>query len=107
MRLLAGVLIVLFVLVANIMAAFIESGIADWDAGSAEGGEFANCSEGNYTDCDNVGKTSFFSTLADVSFSGFDGAPAIVNALWLTTMGLLLTTAILLIAVSFIPTTSA
>lgn len=107
MRLLAGVLIILFVLVANIMAAFIESGIANWDAGAAEGSEFATCSEGNYTDCDNVGKTSFFTTLADVSFSGFDGAPSIVNVLWLTTMGLLLTAAILLIVTSFIPLTSA
>lgn len=108
MRLLAGVLIVLFILVANILGAFIQSGITNWDTGTAESSEFANCSDaGEFEDCDNVGKTTFFHTLADVTFSGFDGAPVIVNALWLTTMGLLLTTAILLIVVSFVPTTSA
>jgi hypothetical protein len=100
-RLLSGVLIVLFLLIVNIVVAFIESGVASSSS-------FSSCdSEGTYEDCDNVGKTSFFSALADVSFTGFTGAPDIVNAIWLTMMGLLLSTAILLIVVSFIPTTSA
>jgi hypothetical protein len=94
-------MIVLFLLVVNILIAFIETGATD-------SASFASCEdEATYTDCDNVGKTSFFETLADVSFTGITGAPAIINAIWLTVMGLLLTTAILLIVVSFIPTTSA
>lgn len=99
----------LFVLVANIVAAFIEAGIENWETPTtAESSEFSDCSDSaTLEDCDNVGKTSFFSALADVSFTGFDDAPAIVNAVWLTIMGLLLSTAILLIVVSFIPTTSA
>lgn len=97
----SGVLIILFLLIVNILIAFISSGAAPTS-------EFSDCSEsGTFEDCDNVGKTSFFSALADVSFTGFPDAPLIINALWLTTMGLLLSTAILLIVVSFIPTTSA
>lgn len=100
-RLLSGVLIILFLLVVNIVVAFVDSGVAT-------SSNFSDCSEeATYEDCDNVGKTSFFSALADVSFTGFTGAPVVVNALWLTMMGLLLSTAILLIVVSFIPTTSA
>lgn len=96
-----GVLIVLFLLVANIVMAVIQTG-------AASASEFSNCSNSStYEECDNVGKTTFFSALADVSFTGFSGAPDWLNAIWLTTMGLLLSAAILLIVLAFIPTTSA
>lgn len=96
-----GVLIIVFLLVVNVLIAFVKLGVANTS-------EFSDCADAEtYEDCDNVGKTTFFSALADVSFTGFDGAPPIVNAIWLSVMGLFLSAAILLIVLSFIPTTSA
>lgn len=99
-RLMGGALILLFVLLVNTVAAFVEGGTSTGDS-------FSNCSEsGNITECENVGKGSFFSQVADVTFTGIDDLPDWLNAAYIITMGLLLTTAILLIVLAFIPLTN-
>lgn len=99
-RLLDGSLILLFYLLVNVVAAFITTG--------AESGSFTDaCStSNNVTSCESSGRESFFSAVADVSVSGFDGAPVIVNIIWLLIGVFLLSVGVLLIVVSFAPTTS-
>lgn len=99
-RLLDGSLILLFYILVNVLAAFITSG--------AESGSFTDsCSTANnVTSCESGGRESFFDAVADVTVSGFDGAPPIVNILWLLVGVFLLSLGVLLIVVSFIPTTS-
>lgn len=99
-RLVTGSLLILFFIVVNVLAAFITTG--------AESGSFTDsCTTSqNVTTCEESGRESFFSAVADVSVSGFDGAPVIVNVLWLLLGVFLLSMGVLLIVVSFIPTTS-
>lgn len=100
-RLMEGSLILLFYLLMNVVAAFITNG--------SDSSTFSDaCSTSNdVTTCESAGKASFFSALADVTVTGFDGAPDIVNALWVVTGVFLLSMGILLIVLAFIPTTSA
>lgn len=95
-----GALIILFYLVINVVAAFIETG-------AASGGFTDSCtSSQNVTTCESAGRESFFEAVADVSVSGFTGAPVIVNVLWLLIGVFLISLAILNIVLAFTPTTS-
>lgn len=107
-RVLQGTIIILFVVVVQILMAYFISEASDGDAPVAF--SFADCDEeGTHTDCENVGKTSFFQALAAVSFTGLDvaGAPLIVNVLYVSILGLLLSAGVLLVVLGFVPTTSA
>lgn len=99
----AGAMIILFVLVVNVIAAFIGT---DSATGTSAYGK-CTTSNSNVTTCESVGKTNFFTAVADTTFTGFTGAPSIINVLWGIFMGVLLTVAILLIVLAFIPTTSS
>lgn len=92
-----GVSIVLFLLVITTVMAFIRVGTA-----SAE--TIPGCGTGNATSCENVGRTTFFEAVRDVSVGNIDDdAPPIINVLWLLIMATLLTAAVLLIVTSFVP----
>lgn len=100
-RLMAGAMIILFVLVVNTMAAFITTG-------ATTSGSVTGCtSSDTNTTCEAVGKTSFLASVLDVTFTGFTGAPTIINVLWGVLMGVLLTVAVLLIVLAFIPFTNS
>lgn len=101
-RLVAGGLIVLFILLVGGVIAFIVDG-------ATSSTEFVRCSgtDTNST-CENVGKTTFFSAVRDTTLLGDfgDGTPAWVTTIWIITMGFLLSLAILLIVLAFVPLTS-
>lgn len=104
----SGAMIILFVLVVNVMAAFIgtdtATGTGSFSSACASGG---SNSTSNHADCEAQSKASFFSSVFGTTFTGFGSeAPVIVNALWGLTMGILLTVGVLLIVLAFIPLTS-
>lgn len=96
----SGVMIILFVLVVNLLNAFIISG-------STATTQLEGCtSSNNVTTCESQGKESFFDSLFGATFMPFDGAPVILNAVWAMVMLTLLSTGVLLIVLSFIPFTA-
>jgi hypothetical protein len=100
-RLVTGISIVVFILVVNLVAVFIRTDAASTSSVPGCGGE------DDATECENVGKTTFFEAVRDVSVGNIDDdAPAIVNVLWLTVMAIMLTAAVLLIVTAFVPTLS-
>ena len=97
-RLLSGALIILFVLLLGAIVTAVSGSVAS-------GQDFSNCStSNNITECENVGKGSFFSQVADVTFAG--GIGGFFGVLYSLIMGLLLTVGILLIVLAFIPLTA-
>lgn len=99
-RLLEGSLILLFLLVVNLLTALVQSGAASTTAPPG-------CKDSeDASSCDNVGKTSFVKAVAKTAVKGIEGAPTWFNAVWLLVAAMLLTVGVLLIALSFVPTTS-
>jgi hypothetical protein len=100
-RLAAGATTVLVVIITELMVAFVATG----DTSSPR---LTGCDpQGNVTACETIGKTTFLSTLFSIAVSGFEGVFPIVNVIWVTVMGGLLTIGILLILTSFLPLVSA
>lgn len=71
---------------------------------------FAKCSQDPDNEtvetCEDFSKSSFFKTLAKVSFTGIPGAPFIVNAIYVALMGFGLSIGIILFVWGLIPSTS-
>jgi len=89
---------VLFVILTNVLVAFIQTGATDTTG-------LSGCSTNdNVTSCESVGRGSFFSSLGDVTVSGLDGAPLIFNALYVTVLGGLLIIGLVIFVVGLIPT---
>lgn len=104
-RLITGVVIILFLLVLNLLLAFIQTGAAE-----AEGFD-QDCAGQNATECaeDAQSQGAFFATLFSVTVQAQpfgEDAPFILNLLAFIVMLTLLSTAVLLIVSSFIPTLS-
>lgn len=101
----SGVLIILFLVILNLLLAFIQTG-----ATTANGFD-QDCSGQNATACaeEAQSQSAFFSTLFSVSVAaqpfGAD-APTILNVLAFVIMLTLLSAAILLIVLAFVPLTS-
>lgn len=94
----AGAMIVLFVIIANLLTAFIQVGTTAQDG-------FTRCDDdGNVTVCESSGTGSFISAVADVTVSGLNGAPLIFNALYVLVLAGLLVVGVVLIVSGFIPT---
>jgi len=96
-----GASILLFLLLVNLITATIVSG-------TSTSSEFVRCTgtDTNAT-CENVGKTTFFHAVADVALGNFGtGTPLWISAVWVLVGGLLLSVAILLIVLAFIPLTN-
>jgi hypothetical protein len=90
-NILAGGLLILFVLVITLLTAFVQEGTEELDG-------FARCDEeGNTTVCETSSTSSFASAVADVSISGLDGAPLIFNGLYLLVTGSMLVLGVVLI----------
>lgn len=100
-RLIDGMMIILFLLIIGFLITFVR-------AGTTNDNNFVKCSgTDNATQCENVGKTSFFSAVRDVAVGDFgDDTPTWISGLWLLAAGVLLSTAILLVVLAFIPLTS-
>jgi len=102
-RLLTGVSIVLFLIVINLLLAFIQTGST-----TAQGFSSGCSSSQNATACsaDAADRADFFAALRSVTVQaqpfGAD-APAIFNVVFFVVSITMLTTAILLIVSSFIP----
>lgn len=104
-RLLSGVLIILFLIVLNLLLAFIQTG-----ATTADGFD-QDCAGQNATACAEEAQTqsTFFDTLFGVTVAGQPfgaDAPTILNVLAFVIMLTLLSTAILLIVLAFVPLTA-
>lgn len=100
-RLVSGSLIILFYIVMNVLTAYLITG--------ANPDSFTDtCSTSNdVTTCESAGKAAFFSAVADVTVGDFgEGTPAFVSLLWILVGVFLLSMGVLLVVVSFIPTTS-
>lgn len=114
-RLSTGASIIGFVLLVNLLAAYVTTSIKSGQEAtttnttySPNSGLDGSCSttrsgSSNVTTCQATGKSSFFAAVAGTTFTGFEGAPFIVNATWSLVMSLALTVAVLLIVSSFIP----
>jgi len=81
-RLARGAVIILFFLTIEVMAAYFTSGMAGTSGPSNTFSSSCNESN-NVTTCGDTGKEAFFSAVVSTTISGFDGAPDIVNLLWL------------------------
>lgn len=101
-RLLAGGLIVLFVIIVNLLTAFITTSAA----ATAFEDDFGCAGQSNVSNCEEEGETDFFAEVAATAVTGIEGAPGIVNACYVVTMGFLFAIGLLLIALSFAPLTS-
>lgn len=100
-RILDGSLMVMFVVVVNFTVAFITTGATTPEDA------FTRCdSDENFTSCENLGKTTFLAEVFDVTYTGIDGAPLFINALYVLIVGFLFTVGVLLIVLGFVPTTS-
>lgn len=90
MSLIRGGFIILSVILVELIAAFMVNFFT-----SSEGSPNAlpdGCStSSNVTVCETSSKTSFFSTLLDVSITGFDGVWPFINIVWVGGMAFLLT----------------
>lgn len=108
-RILTGSIMLLFVLIVNVMIAFITTGAGETPLVVQEAcGDFepsGNETE-DFEECEQVGKQAFLAMLAQVTISGLPGAPLMVNVLYLTIMGFLAIVGLLLVATGFLPFTS-
>lgn len=96
-------LIILFVLLVGVINAFISTGSTSSNAV----GTCTNSGAGNATNfqqnCGAGTSTGFIGTIFSTSVTGFSGAPAIINAIWITAAVFLLTVAVIDIVRLFIP----
>lgn len=74
----AGLSLILAALVITLIVAFIQT------EGAQAEGELPGCSA---TACNDISITDFLLAIVDVSITGIQGAPTIVNALYLLTVG--------------------
>lgn len=108
-RFLQGAVIILFIVVLQFVVGTVS---ALYTTGVGPDGEtFTNCEEtDNVTECNDVGQTVFLAEVLRASILPFTGEGAFVgflNAIYLLILGFLLVVGVILIVVSFIPTTSA
>lgn len=102
-RLIQGSLIVLFIVVVGALVAFIKDGAINTVSG------FGCETQGqNATECAGIDESdNFLDTVRDANPAELgEGAPDIVNALWVMVFVFLLGVAIALIALAFIPLTA-
>lgn len=109
-RFLQGAIIVLFVVVLSFIVGTVSALYAS--STEPEPGEFSRCTtDDNFTTCEAVGKGSFLADVFSAAIIPFSSESSFLagflNAIYLLVLGFLLATGILLIVVSFIPTTSA
>lgn len=91
-----GLLIILFLFLSNITAAYVVSQTTPIPT-------IPSCDSGdNITTCNDIGEAGIFSTFATVSVSGIPGAPTQFNQVWVFINVFLLILAILLMATFFI-----
>lgn len=91
-----GGLLILFVLIVVLITAFIQQGTTE-----VEG--FGRCdNDGNTTQCESSSTGSFAAAVGDVAISGIDGAPAIVNGLYLLIMGGALVLGVVLVVLGIV-----
>lgn len=77
----AGLALLLAVTAVTLLVAFIQT-----EGSDTTGNGFAGCDfEDN--ECDNIGIDDFIAAIVDVTITGIDGAPLIVNALYLLATG--------------------
>jgi hypothetical protein len=95
-NILAGGLMILFVLIVTLLTAFIQLGTEELQG-------FNRCdNDGNTTQCESGSTSSFASAVADVSVSGLDGAPAIFNGIYLLVMGSFLVLGVVLVVLGIV-----
>lgn len=95
-NILAGGLLVLAVLVITLLTAFIQEGTESIDG-------FTRCDDdGNTTVCETGSTGSFAASVADVAVTGIDGAPAIVNGIYLLIVGSALVLGVVLIVLGIV-----
>lgn len=95
-NILAGGLLILFVLVVILLTAFIQQGTTEIDG-------FGRCdNDGNTTQCESGSTSSFAAAVGDVAITGIDGAPAIVNGLYLLIMGGALVLGVVLVVLGIV-----
>lgn len=92
-----GSLIILYLLMATALAAYIQNQTVP-DFAMSSGCTTSD----NTTTCRDVSETSFFNDVVDVSVSGIDGAPDYFNGFWVGIHAFLLLLAIMLIVSFFI-----
>lgn len=98
MALWRSALVFLFLASVEIFVTFANEGSAHTTT------SVSGCTDnGNFTACNNVGKTSFFTSLFKTSIHGLEGADTSLNLLYLTFTGTLLVVAILEAVARWIP----
>lgn len=91
-----GALIFLYLLLANAIAAYIQQETVPTTV-------FNSCTTNdNITVCQDIGETSFVSTLLDVSVSGINDADPVFNGFWILINSLLLVLAGVLVVGWFV-----
>lgn len=91
-----GGLIILYLLLANAVAAYVETQAAPANV-------VPGCEQGqNFTACNDVGTADFVDAVLDVSVTGINGAPDDFNGFWLFINLFLLILATLLIVSYFV-----
>lgn len=73
---LAGALIVLFVILANVIGAYVNTQVI-------EPFTVPGCQSQNASECQDVGQESFAESVSQTTVNGIEGAPDFVNDLWL------------------------
>lgn len=97
-RFLSGLIMVLFVIVVDVLVAFIISGTGGTTT-------IAGCtSNTNATACQTVGGTTFLASLAQTTITGIDALPAPLSFLYPILMDGILIGGIILMALAFGPT---
>lgn len=99
-RFLQGVTLILLPIIINSLIALIATGTAS--ASTIPGCTSAD----NFTTCEQVSKTTFLESLFDVTVTGIAGLPDAANFIYVLIMAILLVAGVILVVVSFIPTTS-
>lgn len=100
-------MIILCFLIIGVVAAFITAGALN--DGSADGTSTTfsrQCGSGNYTNCGDTSKTTFFDAIRDVSVGSFGSdTPLIVSTLWILAGVFLISAGVIIAVWSFVPTT--
>lgn len=92
-----GIIIIIFVLIVNILSLFIQTSVASTPS-------IQGCTAtGNFTTCSSTSTGSFITSVLTITVGFIQGAPLIVNVLWIAIIATLLVAGIIEIVRSFIP----
>lgn len=112
-RIVTGGIMILFVVVTNIMVAYVTTamdGDARAEAFTAAGSGCQQQGGGNESgfaeDCRTASKTSFAWSLAQVTVSGIEGAPTVFNVFYVTVMLFVLTLGVIVFLWGLVPLTA-